>query len=95
MRTSLHGSIETARPETRMAANRGTVLLSTDKTVLRPQEAADLLGVSRASLYRLIATGGFPVIHIGGCARVPVQALDQWMRDRLVEEQGFLVEARI
>ena len=43
----------------------------------RVAEAADVLGISRAKTYQLIAAGVLPSIRLGGCLRVPAEALQQ------------------
>ena len=45
-------------------------------------QAAQLLGVSRPTLYRLARTPGFPVVHLGGCTRVWVSDLQDWARQQ-------------
>ena len=49
-------------------------------------QAAQLLGVSRPTLYRLARTPGFPVVHLGGCTRVLVDDLRAWARQQAQEE---------
>lgn len=49
-------------------------------------QAAQLLGVSRPTLYRLAKLPGFPVIHLGGCTRVLVDDLREWARQQAQEE---------
>ena len=49
-------------------------------------QAAQLLGVSRPTLYRLAKLPGFPVIHLGGCTRVLVDDLRGWARQQAQEE---------
>lgn len=46
-----------------------------ERLLLRPSEAADALGVSRAKAYQLIAEGTIPSIRLGGSIRVPVDEL--------------------
>ncbi|HEV8626726.1 MAG TPA: helix-turn-helix domain-containing protein [Acidimicrobiia bacterium] len=46
-----------------------------DKLLLNPKEAADMLSVSRAKLYELLAAGKLDSVRIDGCRRIPVQAL--------------------
>lgn len=48
-------------------------------------QAAQLLGVSRPTLYRLARTPGFPVVHLGGCTRVLVSDLQDWARQQARE----------
>lgn len=47
--------------------------------------AAQVLGVSTATLYRAIATGEFPAIRIRNRLIVPVEALDQ-MHDAALDQ---------
>jgi excisionase family DNA binding protein len=57
-----------------------------ERLMYRPAEAADAIGVSRAKVYELIASGQIPAIRIGsggGCIRVPVQALRNWIDGQL------------
>ncbi|WP_286147132.1 helix-turn-helix transcriptional regulator [Neopoerus faecalis] len=49
-------------------------------------QAAQLLGVSRPTLYRLAKVPGFPVVHLGGCTRVLVDDLRAWARQQAQEE---------
>lgn len=48
-------------------------------------QAAQLLGVSRPTVYRLAKMPGFPVVHLGGCTRVLVDDLREWTRQRAQE----------
>ena len=49
-------------------------------------QAAQLLGVSRPTLYRLAKMPGFPVIHLGGCTRILVDDLLAWARQQTKED---------
>jgi len=51
--------------------------------LLRIDEVADRLAISRATTYRLIQRGQLPTIHIGGAVRVPAAALDRWLDDQI------------
>lgn len=53
-----------------------------EKLLLTPSEAADLLGVGRSKVYRLLATGELPGIRVGHAVRVPLEDLRRWVRDR-------------
>ncbi len=57
----------------------------TEKLMLRPNEAADAIGVSRSKAYELIAAGEIPSVKVGGCVRVPVAALQAWIARQLTE----------
>jgi excisionase family DNA binding protein len=43
-------------------------------------EAAERLGAGRSTIYKLIARGELEVVHIGRSARVPAEALDDFVR---------------
>jgi len=65
--------------------------MDTNKLLLRPTEAADAMGVSRAKAYELISSGAIPSIRLGGSVRVPVEALRAWIANQLAasrEVQG-------
>ena len=51
--------------------------------LLRIDDVANRLSVSRATTYRLIQRGILPVVHIGTTIRVPAEALDCWLRDQV------------
>lgn len=50
-----------------------------DQLLLRPDEAARLLGISRSKCYALVAAGAIPAVRIGRSVRVPRAALDEWI----------------
>jgi excisionase family DNA binding protein len=52
-----------------------------DKTLLRAEEVARLLGIGRSKTYELIARGELPSLRIGRLVRVPRHALDRWIAD--------------
>ena len=49
------------------------------RLALRASEVADILSISRAKVYELMADGTLPVINIAGAKRVPVKALNDWV----------------
>ncbi|MHB8992038.1 MAG: helix-turn-helix domain-containing protein [Chloroflexota bacterium] len=51
----------------------GTVLL-------RVEEAADLLRLSRAKVFQLVMDGSLPSVKIGKSRRVPADSLREWVR---------------
>jgi excisionase family DNA binding protein len=51
--------------------------------LLRIDEVAERLAVSRATTYRLIHRGLIPTVHIGSAVRVPSDALDRWLHDQV------------
>lgn len=50
-----------------------------NRILLRPTEAAAAMGISRSRMYELMASGAIPAIRIGKSARVPVDALREWV----------------
>jgi excisionase family DNA binding protein len=59
------------------------------RLLLKPEEAAMVLGVSRSTLYELLAAGAVESVHIGKSRRVPVTALERYV-ERLCTEQQLL-----
>ena len=47
-------------------------------------DTAARLGVSRTIVYQLINSDGFPVVKIGGRKLVPVEGLDNWIKENTV-----------
>jgi excisionase family DNA binding protein len=54
-----------------------------DRLLLRPIEAADAIGVSRSTIYQLLASGELPSIRIGGSIRVPLDKLRDWIEHQI------------
>jgi len=57
-----------------------------EKLLLRPSEAADVLGIARSRTYALIAAGELPSVRIGKSVRVPLAALHAWI-NRLSKDE--------
>jgi excisionase family DNA binding protein len=56
------------------------------RILLRVQEAADLLGLSRAMLYQMLAAGNqIPVVRIGRAVRIPLAGLQAWADQQVAE----------
>ncbi len=49
------------------------------KLLLRAEEAASVMGVSRSRIYELMRQGSLPRIHIGRSVRIPTQAVQAWV----------------
>jgi len=47
--------------------------------LLRAADLQELLGLSRAKIYRLMQENVLPTVRIGGSIRVPQRALAQWI----------------
>jgi excisionase family DNA binding protein len=52
-----------------------------DRLLLRVDEAAKLMAISRSKAYELIAGEQIPAIRVGKSIRVPVQELMDWIKD--------------
>jgi excisionase family DNA binding protein len=50
-----------------------------DKLLLRPEEAALMLGIGRSRLYQLLAARLLPTVRVGHSIRVPADALREWI----------------
>ncbi len=50
-----------------------------DKLLLRPLEAAAMIGVGRTRIYGMIADKTLPIVRIGSSPRIPLAALNLWV----------------
>ena len=64
--------------------------MAIEKLLLRPEEAAQLTGVSRAQIYVLMNSGRVLYVTIGQRKRVPVQALREWIASQLADRAAKL-----
>mgnify|MGYP001771049981 CR=1 FL=1 len=51
--------------------------------LLRPEEAAQFLKISRATLYVLMERGQIPSVRIGRARRIPSEVLKKWLKERM------------
>ena len=51
------------------------------RLLLRVDEAARVLGVSRATLYRLVAAGRLRAVRVGRATRIPARELERFVRE--------------
>ena len=54
-----------------------------ERLLLRANEAAELLGLGRAKLYMMMASGQLPTVRIGRSVRVPLDKLREWVDNQL------------
>ena len=54
-----------------------------DRALLRVDEAAGRLGISRARAYALVQSGELPSVRLGRSLRVPVRQLDEWVDEQV------------
>ena len=66
----------------------------TERLLLRPEEAATAIGISRAKCYELLSRGELPSVRIGSSIRVPVEALRRWIESQLSDRQVTTTEPR-
>lgn len=52
-----------------------------EKKLLKVNEAAQMLSISRSKAYELIATGWLPSIRLGGSIRIPIAALEEKLEE--------------
>ena len=55
--------------------------------MVKVNDAAAILGISRRQVYRLIERRAVPHIRLGGCVRFERGVLEQWVRDQMLK--GF------
>jgi len=66
-------------------------IVGMDKKLLTVSEAADLLGLGRSKAYELVMRGELKSIQIGRARRIPVTALDEFIK-RVAGEWGTSIE---
>lgn len=62
------------------------------KELLSLQEARELIGVSRTTIYQMAKQGQIPTLKIGKCIKVPRKKLDEWIEEKtLLAKRGDAV----
>ncbi|MDA8047455.1 MAG: helix-turn-helix domain-containing protein [Actinomycetota bacterium] len=51
--------------------------MKSEKLLLTPAEVAELLSVSRTTVYELLNRGLLPSIKLGSCRRIPIDGVRQ------------------
>lgn len=51
--------------------------------LLRAEEVAEALRISRTKAYEMMASGALPVVRLGRCVRVPRKGLEGWLSARV------------
>lgn len=74
-----HPSVASAAPEIR----------PTDRLLLRPIEAAEMLGIGRSTMFAMIAKGEIPTVRFGRAVRVPLAQLKAWLSKRIEEAEPW------
>jgi excisionase family DNA binding protein len=60
---------------------------ASEPILLRVEEAARLLSLSRTTVYELMERGELPSIKYGAARRIPRTALEEWVAQRLAAER--------
>jgi excisionase family DNA binding protein len=60
----------------------------TYKLLVTPEEAAAILSAGRTTIFQLMASGHLASVRIGSSRRIPISALDQFVRDLLDDAGG-------
>jgi excisionase family DNA binding protein len=60
----------------------------TDRLLVSPREAANLLGIGRSTIYLLLRSGDLQSIHIGACRRIPLDSVNSLVQRLREAEQG-------
>jgi excisionase family DNA binding protein len=60
-----------------------------EKLLLKPEEAAAVLGIGRSKMYELLAAGLVESVRIGSCRRVPRAALEVFV-EQLRAAESYL-----
>ena len=55
--------------------------------LVRVSEVARRLGICRSSVYKLLEEGEIAYVQIGGIKRIPVEALEAFIRENMVTEK--------
>ena len=56
--------------------------METEPLLVKPEEAAKMLGLSRSRIYAMVQCGELPSLRVGRCVRVPVERLRDWVELR-------------
>jgi excisionase family DNA binding protein len=57
-----------------------------DKLLLTPEEAADVLAISRSKFYELLSRQEIPSVRIDGCRRIPASVLHAYVEALLTDD---------
>lgn len=53
------------------------------RLLLRPEEAAAILGLGRSTIYELLRSGELSAVHIGRATRTPTRDLHRWIEHHI------------
>ncbi|MDP9366176.1 MAG: helix-turn-helix domain-containing protein [Chloroflexota bacterium] len=59
-----------------------------EQLLVRPEEGARVIDVSRATIYKMLSRGEIESVTIGRSRRIPAAALRSWVDARVREQKG-------
>ena len=59
-----------------------------EPVLLRPEEAAVVLRLSRSKVYEMVTAGVLPSVRMGSTIRIPADALRQWVEQHTSLPRG-------
>jgi len=70
----------------RQSLNPGSTELT--RLLLRPEEGADAIGMSRAQFYTLLAEGRIKSMKIGRSRRIPLSEIQRWIASEMERQSA-------
>lgn len=61
-----------------------------EKPFFSPSEIAGLLGIGRGRVYQMIRAGEIPATRVAGAIRIPREAWERWVREKVGEALSAL-----
>ena len=58
-----------------------------EKDYLKVKELKEYLRIGRVNAYSLIHQEGFPLVKVGGCYRIPVKELSEWLKSQSITDR--------
>lgn len=62
-----------------------------EERLLKSEEVAEILHVSRSMAYLLMKRGDIPTVHIGSAVRVRSEDLDAYIKSHVTQSPGLLL----
>ena len=62
--------------------------MPTERLLLKPTEAAELIGLGRSKTYEMIRAGELPSVRLGNSVRVPLRELQVWVERLAARERS-------
>lgn len=54
-----------------------------EKLLIKPKEAAQMLAISKTTMYEMLTTGEIRSVRIGRSIRIPIRELEQWIQENI------------